>query len=310
MRTRGRAVSKPEVARPTMINVRRRRARTRPPRWGGDNQRARVEETLGGGGVNNRLHQQSHLTFGRSANHMICLPTGWRGWAVPRPSTTTCGESTHVWLRRRPPRSQRICLLVVGSGRVGAFWCPGGLFLALSRPLGRAGAAQSHTSVPEPRVFASPEAGGARLQRCQDGASVGPAGLQPQVREQVLVAHLAGLVTAVARRPIAGGVVVDAVQLKHISRAETLGLGELADDLRVLRRDEPQRFARLQRVPQGVVARAARRRAGRPQGCGRRAQSSGYRVEGVELGPRAWPSAAKWSLQMSRPSPCAWLRQP
>ena len=57
----------------------------------------------------------------RSCSYMICLPPGWRGWAVPRPSTTTCGESTHVWLRRRPPRSQRICLRVVGSGRVGAY---------------------------------------------------------------------------------------------------------------------------------------------------------------------------------------------
>ena len=104
---------------------------------------------------------------------MICLPPGWRGWAVPRPSTTTCGESTHVWLRRRPPRSQRICLLVLGSGRVGALWRPGRWCYrmgpgALGRRLpgaeGRPRAPplfQSPTSVPEPRAFASPEAGAA-----------------------------------------------------------------------------------------------------------------------------------------------------
>ena len=69
-------------------------------------------------------------------------------------------------------------------------------------------------------------------------------------------------VTTVARGPVAGGVVVDAVQLQHVPRAQLLRLGEPADDLRVLRRDETERLARLQRVPRGVVARGARGRHG------------------------------------------------
>lgn len=79
-----------------------------------------------------------------------------------------------------------------------------------------------------------------------DCSSSGPAGLQPQVGEQVLVAHLAGLVEAETRRRVAERVVVHAVQLEHVPRAELLRLGELADDLRVLRRDQAEWPTRLQ----------------------------------------------------------------
>ena len=73
-------------------------------------------------------------------------------------------------------------------------------------------------------------------------------------------------VTTVARGPVAGGVVVDAVQLQHVPRAQVLRLGEPADDLRVLRRDETERLARLQRVPRGVVPRGVLARQRVPRG--------------------------------------------
>ena len=73
---------------------------------------------------------------------MICFPAGWRGWALPRPSTTTCGEGAEVGaqtplavhhagtypkqLRRAYSSSGPSCQLVGAKGRAASISLPKG----------------------------------------------------------------------------------------------------------------------------------------------------------------------------------------